>query len=322
VRSLLGLVALLALPPGARAADGALPINQACAAGPGCFPGDAPGFPVEIEQPGSYVLTGPLNVPDENTTAIALGADHVELDLAGFAIRGTTTCVLGFPGLELECTPSTGSGVGVAGASARWARVRDGFVSGMGDAGVVLGAGARVEGITARESRTYGILVFAGSAVERCIARRNGGRGIATLDRASVVASVATGNGLSGIQTGDGAAVRACASGDNQSGIVAGAWAMVEASVSSDNDGLGIEVGRGSAVRSSATDSNTGDGSPGVEISAAEGASVMECAAEAAIGGTALSLGGDTGYGGNALDGAVSSGIEVGDNVCDEALCP
>jgi hypothetical protein len=44
------------------ASDGQLEINQACAVNTGCFPGDDPGFPVTITQPGSYRLTGNLDL--------------------------------------------------------------------------------------------------------------------------------------------------------------------------------------------------------------------------------------------------------------------
>ncbi len=57
--SLAGL--LLTLATSAYASDGVLEINQACAVNTGCFPGDDPGFPVTVVQPGSYSLT----IPDE-----------------------------------------------------------------------------------------------------------------------------------------------------------------------------------------------------------------------------------------------------------------
>ena len=44
--------------PGA-ASDGVLEINQTCAVNTGCFPGDAPGFPVHLDgtPSKSYALT-------------------------------------------------------------------------------------------------------------------------------------------------------------------------------------------------------------------------------------------------------------------------
>ncbi len=47
-----------ALPGTAFAVDGQIAITQARAMAGGVTPGDAPGFPVTITQPGSYVLSG------------------------------------------------------------------------------------------------------------------------------------------------------------------------------------------------------------------------------------------------------------------------
>ncbi len=74
------------------AVDGVILIDQNHALIGNITPGDAPGFPVTISQPGSYRLSGDLIVPDANTTAIQITADHVTLDLNGFAIIGPTVC--------------------------------------------------------------------------------------------------------------------------------------------------------------------------------------------------------------------------------------
>jgi hypothetical protein len=69
------------------AGDGVLEINQTCATETGCFPGDAPGFPVTLNESGSFALTGNLFV-DVEATAIEVGARPVDLDLNGFTIEG------------------------------------------------------------------------------------------------------------------------------------------------------------------------------------------------------------------------------------------
>ena len=51
--------------PALWAADGVIEINQAGIEADG-------GFPYVISEPGSYILTGNLMVPDENTTAIEI----------------------------------------------------------------------------------------------------------------------------------------------------------------------------------------------------------------------------------------------------------
>src|SRR5271156_5439677 len=56
------LTAWLAAP--AWAVDGVIEINQASAKAGGVTPGDTPLFPVTLSQPGSYRLTGNLDVTD------------------------------------------------------------------------------------------------------------------------------------------------------------------------------------------------------------------------------------------------------------------
>ena len=71
-KAALGLLivsALLVSVP-AFAVDGVVLIDQNHALAGNVTPGDTPGFPVTISQPGSYRLTGNLIVPDANTTAI------------------------------------------------------------------------------------------------------------------------------------------------------------------------------------------------------------------------------------------------------------
>jgi len=50
------------------AVDGVILIDQNHALSGNITPGDAPGFPVTISQPGSYRLSGDLLIPDANTT--------------------------------------------------------------------------------------------------------------------------------------------------------------------------------------------------------------------------------------------------------------
>src|SRR5437660_10259917 len=77
-------------------------------------PGDTPGFPVTISQPGSYRLSSNLTVPDANTTAILITSDNVTLDLNGFSIMGPVFCLHSTPpGQIFRCGP-VGFGVGVS----------------------------------------------------------------------------------------------------------------------------------------------------------------------------------------------------------------
>ena len=73
------------------AADGVIEINNARALSGGVTPGDTAGYPVSINLPGSYRLTGNLEITSinpPNTNAIEVNAEDVTIDLGGFEILG------------------------------------------------------------------------------------------------------------------------------------------------------------------------------------------------------------------------------------------
>jgi hypothetical protein len=149
-------------------------------------PGDMPGFPVTISQPGSYRLAGNLIVPDANTTAIQITANNVTIDLNGFSIIGPVVCT----STPVVCPPAA-KGIGIDAENApgvdgpRGIRVFNGAVRGMGSNGIfITGAGSLIEKVTA-DSNAGGGLLVAGSIIEST-ATRNGGFGIfATIVRDS-----------------------------------------------------------------------------------------------------------------------------------------
>lgn len=167
----------------ARAVDGVIEINMAVAEAGGVngdTTADPPGFPVVLTVSGSYRLTGNLELPNANTTAIQVqsGASRSTIDLNGFAIRGATNCspVLG------SCSPlGTGAGINTA-STAIGVRVRNGIVIGMGGNGVLLRGQATVRGVQAIS---------------------NGGVGIGVGGRSSVMDSQAIFNGEAGIRIAD-----------------------------------------------------------------------------------------------------------------------
>ena len=161
------------------AADGILEINQTCAVQTGCFAGDTAGFPVTIASPGSYRLTGNLDVSvaadPPGMTAIQTGANDVSIDLAGFAISGATLC-----GSFGTCT-NTGSGNGIAptGGVRERISVRNGVIRGMGRYGVMCDIGCSVENVKVDGNGSIGIYVVNPPArIHGSIARNNGGAGI------------------------------------------------------------------------------------------------------------------------------------------------
>jgi hypothetical protein len=247
----LGL-ALAAAAGAARAGDGALEIDAACAAA-GCFPGDAPGFPVQITAPGSYRLTSNLSVTS-GSTAIDIAADDVTLDLAGFEIVGPGSCT--GSGTTLICNGhGPGSGIHVEVAATNPA-IRNGGVRGF-DTGLLVERNfnslSRIERVRASENHAAGVDGgFAIQAIEG-VFERNGGVGILA-DRLQLLRSVARGNGTDGALGNDTAlAVESTAEGNSRFGFVLVKGAAVGNSARLNQSGLDGGVAYGENVLSGNT---------------------------------------------------------------------
>jgi hypothetical protein len=83
--TIVAAVILLAGSHAAYAVDGLVLIDQAKALAGNVTPGDAPGFPVTLSLPGSYRLSGNLNVPS-TLVGISITATNVTIDLNGFSL--------------------------------------------------------------------------------------------------------------------------------------------------------------------------------------------------------------------------------------------
>ena len=190
------LVTALAAAP-ALAVDGVLEINQACVAA-GCFPGDGPGFPVEITITGSYRLTSNLTVPDDDTTAILLqGVRLVNLDLNGFSILGQYACGISPP----NCPGGPARGIDVAAFNSH-NRVRNGGIFNFGGGGVRLGTRSVIEELHVTTTGGDGIVAEGFSIVRDNVVTDHRGDGIhinsnGCLITGNVVASV-LGDGIEG----------------------------------------------------------------------------------------------------------------------------
>ena len=158
------------------AVDGVIEINQTAALAGGVTSGDGAGFPVTISESGSYRLTGNLEVPDVNTTAVVVSAVNVSLDLNGFSILGSTSCSQTTPGSSVSCT-GTGSGKGIDG-SINNVTVFNGTVRGMGNDGINLSSRARVERLSVISNGTDGVDVGGDSLVVGNRVILNGSEGI------------------------------------------------------------------------------------------------------------------------------------------------
>ena len=257
----LGCGVAVAVP--AIAVDGVIEVNQARALAGGVTAGDAPGFPVTIAQPGSYRLTGTLDVSGqpapENVSAITITASFVTLDLNGFSIVGATVCT-GSP--VDSCAPS-GTGNGIDSAAANFVRISGGAVHGFGNHGVVAG-NAIVERVDTFGNAGNGFWIQAGGRVARSSAIGNGVDGIAGAGLL-VESSRALENGWSGFYVYPGEVRGSEAVHNGAFGIYVGSGVAI-ANLSRANLGCAIDAPGGGYAE------NVASGSPtlcdGIELGA------------------------------------------------------
>lgn len=194
---------------------GVIEINQDLAEAGGVTPGDRPGFPVRIDEPGSYRLTSNLTV-NEHTSAITIFVPNVTLDLNGFAIIGPVTCV----GTPIECS-SSGVGIGISAAAAAInTTVMNGGVTGMGNIGVFLPGFCRVENLHVTFNAGIGIQcnncivrnntvwlngadgINSAGLVRENVVLFNGGFGLNTTNSSGYASNVFRGNNAGSVQNG------------------------------------------------------------------------------------------------------------------------
>jgi hypothetical protein len=162
------LVLVLASSTSVFAADGVILIDQNRALAGNVTPGDAPGFPVTISQPGSYRLSSNLVVPADSN-GIELTVDGVTLDLNGFAIIGSGS--------------GTGTGIIARDSGARGVIILRGTILLFQD-GINLtnstfpNLGADIEQVRALNNTRNGIVFGTDGVAIRNSALSNGGVGI------------------------------------------------------------------------------------------------------------------------------------------------
>ena len=250
-RTLLFVACLLGLFVGASqsdAADGIVLINQdrVLAAG---------GFPFVISAPGSYRLSGDLDVSvavdPPNTTAISvnpLTAGPVHIDLNGFSIIGPGTA---------------GTGVGIDFLANERHSVRNGTVRGMGSHGVHMATGSGlIEYVSAVDNGGYGIRIIARGIIRRCRAARNGSDGLRLDQFVNARHNLTQGNGAWGMISGQkGTTYEGNIAWDNTSGgIYADVNSVVRGNIASDNTGAGIRCWNACTASGNLSGGNTGNG--------------------------------------------------------------
>ncbi len=274
-------------------ADGPIVITQERALIGGVTVGDAPGFPVTISQPGSYRLATDLDVrgepSPENVTAIDITSDDVAVDLNGFAILGP----------RLTGTV-TGTGDGVQGNGKYRLVVRNGRISGMGDAGVDIFGSS-----------------YQGPQIVDIVAGRNGGTGIHAGSGALVAGCTAVNNGSGGIGIDIGLVRDSVAQHNGSNGITA-SWATISNCATYNNGGDGIRV-TNSTVTGCTSRGNHGDGIDGSGV----GPNLITGNTAAGNLSDELRMHATDGYSNNVLGSAgISGGVAIGDNLCAGVVCP
>jgi hypothetical protein len=229
------LIAAATLLAGATSAFAQATIDHNKALAGGINPGDAPGYPITLSQPGSYKLMSNLVVP-AGQGGVEITANNVTLDLNGFSIVGPRSCSCNDSTKLVTCTsiPVATAGIALQGDNLQ---LRRGTVQGF-TRGVQIGGRSVVEDISVFEN-TFGVLVqsTAGKAVrlsgitasvnelhgvwtqqatghiERSVASANGVTGFYMGSTFTLMESTADLNGQYGVRSGAGRGVRASGNG-------------------------------------------------------------------------------------------------------------
>lgn len=316
VKSLAILVSITGAAP-VIATDGRLEINQVCAAGPGCFNGDAPGFPVTVTTPGSYVLTGNLSQSAPDVPVIDLGTtDNVSVDLNGFSISGTTVCteVLSPPNSSLNCTPgNTGSGHGIIGQG-RNILISGGSISGLGSFGILLAnnSSSEITGMLVRSNAGSGIRADINAVISSNVVELNGGEGIGA-GVSTVTNNVVRKNKFNGLQLGEGTLAQGnIVSRNHGMGIYCADNCIVQNNVVHGNEDHGIYFASGGIVKNNNIQGNWGYGlHPGWS----------GCSPSNAVVGYSQNL--IRTSAGQLGTVAATCGVEMGQNICNSnTTCP
>jgi hypothetical protein len=201
IASLFGIV--LASPA---LANGEIVITQAKVYAGNITPGDPPGFPVVITQPGAYVLESNLTVPAGNY-GFAINAHNVDLDMNGFTLSGNGTATYGifssfgesrihggiinrfaYSGIHVrnnawvieDMQIVRNGSVGIDATSTYYLTVRHSIIAANGGHGIYTGDDARIERNTISRNGSGGILCLKGCYVEANSLRANTGRAVRT----------------------------------------------------------------------------------------------------------------------------------------------
>ncbi len=280
------LLALSVMPvlmlSGTAGAVGPVSITQAGALAGGITPGDTPGFPVTISEPGSYRLDSNLvlTTAKAGTSAVTITANDVTLDLNGFQIDGGARCLEG--AMYGNSCSGPISGMYLVHSQGNGVTIRNGSIRGSSGAGVFLSGESSLEslrvsmnignGIEVWTTKTYSIsdtsVTLSGNGIfseshgtlKNVRSTYNNNYGIYAT-KGTIVDVVSSFNAGTGVLPGFSTVERAYAQENGVNGIWGGS--VVRDSAARGNAGIGFKANTGTIYISDYAD---GNGSHGFDL--------------------------------------------------------
>ncbi|MCX6867080.1 MAG: right-handed parallel beta-helix repeat-containing protein, partial [Verrucomicrobia bacterium] len=194
-------------------------------------------LPYTINQSGSYYLTSNLTA-DPGVNGISVEADHVTIDLGGFALLGG----------------GGGAAAGIMVPNAqRDLNVRNGTIASWSGQGILASNAhnSQFEHLRIALNGSVGLQAGQACAIRDCVLEENQGDGVNAADKCLIKDCESGGNSLNGFHVqGNGTRITDCVAADNTlTGIVVtGAIGTITTCTSTSNGQDGIEVGGGCRV--------------------------------------------------------------------------
>lgn len=183
-------------------------------------------FPIVIDRPGSYTLTGNITVSTLNVNGIEVRAGDVTINLAGHTITG--------PG-------SGGSGIGIFVSQGENNEIRNGTVQGFLSGISLSGRNHHVKHISACHNNFFGIEA-ANSLIADCQANFNGSHGLKA-NSSTITNCTINFNGSCGMQASESTVTGCTAQSNGSHGIFALEKCRIEGNIMKDNGGYGLYLG-------------------------------------------------------------------------------
>ncbi|MEW6379251.1 MAG: right-handed parallel beta-helix repeat-containing protein [bacterium] len=201
-------------------------------------------FPIVIDQPGNYTLTGNITVSTLNVNGIKIRAGNVTLDLAGYTITG--------PG-------SGGSGVGIFVSQGENAQIMNGAVQNFLSGISLSGSNHQVRNITSSHNSSFGI--EAGySLITDCQAISNGSHGFKA-NSSTITNCTANSNSSCGLQASESTVTGCTAQSNSSHGICTYGKCRIEGNIMRNNGGYGLYLNPdySYAIKNKAGNNTAGD---------------------------------------------------------------